>query len=182
MAEDSALLGAARKLDRDALVAIFEQYAPPLYKYALRLCGDPAEADDVVGDVFSQLIDHLKRGKGPRDNLRSYLYQIAYHRVIDGSRQRKHTAPLNDFMPAEPDAAPSSQQEQDEQLRELQRAISRYLTEDQRNVIVLRFMEHFSLQEIAEITGKDINNVKVIQSRAVARLRQALSRSSGEDS
>ena len=182
MVEDSALLRAARKLDADALVAIFEQYAPPLYKYALRLCGDPAEADDVVGDVFSQLIDHLKRGQGPRDNLRSYLYQIVYHRVIDGSRQRKHTAALNDFIPAEPDEAPSSQQEQDEQLRELQQAISRYLTEDQRNVIVLRFMEHFSLHEIAEITGKEINNVKVIQSRAVARLRQALSQSGREDS
>jgi RNA polymerase sigma-70 factor (ECF subfamily) len=182
MVEDAALLEAARKLDRNALVAIFEQYAPPLYKYALRLSGDPAEADDVVGDVFSQLIDHLKRGKGPRDNLRSYLYQIAYHKVVDGSRQRKHTAALDDSIPSGPDAAPSSQQEDNEQLRELQLAISRYLTEDQRNVIVLRFMEHFSLQEIVEITGRDINNVKVIQSRAVARLRQALSGSSGEDS
>lgn len=176
MVDDSALLEAARKLDRTALAAIFEQYAPALYKYALRLCGDPAEADDVVGDVFSQLIDHLKRGKGPRDNLRSYLYQIAYHRVIDGSRQRKHTAALDDSIPSGPDGAPASRQERHEQLDELQLAISRYLTEDQRHVIVLRFMEHFSLQEIAEITGKDINNVKVIQSRAIARLRQVLSK------
>jgi RNA polymerase sigma-70 factor (ECF subfamily) len=180
--DDSALLNAARKMDRTALAVIFEQYAPALYKYALRLCDDPAEADDVVGDVFSQLIDHLKRGKGPRDNLRSYLYQIAYHKVIDRSRQRKHTAILDDSMASGPDGAPSSQQEQDEQLDELQLAISRHLTEDQRHVIVLRFMEHFSLQEIAQITGKDINNVKVIQNRAVARLRQSLSQSSGEDS
>lgn len=182
MVDDSAMLEAARKLDRTALAAIFEQYAPVLYKYALRLTGDPAEADDVVGDVFSQLIDHFSRGKGPRDNLRAYLYQIAYHRVIDGSRQRKHTTALDDFMASGPEEAPSSQQEDNELLDELQLAISRYLTEDQRNVIVLRFMEHFSLQEIADITAKDINNVKVIQSRAVARLREALSESSREDS
>jgi len=176
MADDSALLKAAGKLDPTALATIFDLYAPALYKYSLRLCGDPAEADDVVGDVFANLTNHLKKGTGPRDNLRSYLYQIAYHRVIDCSRQRKHSAALDESMPSGPEGMPSSQQEDHEQRDELLLAIHRHLTEDQRHIIVLRFMENFSLQEIAEITGKDINNVKVIQSRAVARLRQVLSK------
>jgi len=182
MVDDAALLKAARELDGTALATIFDQYAPILYKYSLRLCGDPAEADDVVGDVFAQLLNHLKQGSGPRDNLRSYLYQVAYHKVIDGSRQRKHATALDDSMPSGHAEMPSSQQEDHERLDELEIAIRRNLTKDQRHIIVLRYMEGFSLQEIAEITGKNINSVKVIQSRAVARLRQVLSWQSREES
>jgi RNA polymerase sigma-70 factor (ECF subfamily) len=181
MVDDAALLNAARELDGAALATIFDQYAPLLYKYSLRLCGDPAEADDVVGEVFAQLLNHLSHGNGPRDNLRSYLYQIAYHKVVDHSRQRKHSTALDETMPSGPAEMPSSQLEDRELLDELEIAIQRNLTEDQRNILVLRYMEGFSLQEIAEITGKGLNNVKVILSRAVARLRQVLSQQAREN-
>ena len=48
------------------------------------------------------------------------------------------------------------------------------LSEDQRIVIILRFLEDFSLKETAEIIGKDVNNVKVIQNRGIAKLKKAL--------
>ena len=50
-------------------------------------------------------------------------------------------------------------------------AIQQELTDDQRHVIILRFLEEFSLRETAAILGKDVGLVKVIQSRAVAKLR-----------
>ena len=53
-------------------------------------------------------------------------------------------------------------------------AIKNQLTEDQRHVIILRFLEGFSLRETAEIIGKEVYNVKVIQNRGVAKLRKAL--------
>jgi RNA polymerase sigma-70 factor (ECF subfamily) len=48
------------------------------------------------------------------------------------------------------------------------------LTEDQRHVIILRFLEDFSLKETAEIIGKEVNNIKVIQNRGIAKLRKAM--------
>jgi RNA polymerase sigma-70 factor (ECF subfamily) len=54
------------------------------------------------------------------------------------------------------------------------KAIQDELTDDQRHVIVLRFMEEFSLQETAAILGKKVNHVKVIQNRALAKLRKAI--------
>jgi RNA polymerase sigma-70 factor, ECF subfamily len=48
------------------------------------------------------------------------------------------------------------------------------LSEDQRIVIILRFLEEFSLKETAEIIGKDVNNVKVIQTRGIAKLKKAM--------
>ena len=54
--------------------------------------------------------------------------------------------------------------------------MKRELTEDQRNVIVLRFQEEFSLKETAEIVGKNVNAVKALQNRGIQKLRQVLSR------
>jgi RNA polymerase sigma-70 factor (ECF subfamily) len=48
------------------------------------------------------------------------------------------------------------------------------LSEDQRLVIILRFLEDFSLKETAEIIGKDVNNVKVIQNRGIAKLKKSM--------
>ena len=94
MTDTISLLKAAQKLDEQALTAIFDQYAPAIYKYTLRLCHDPILADNIVGDVFAQLLEQFAAGKGPRTNLRSYLYQTAYHLVVDRSHDSKHTAPL----------------------------------------------------------------------------------------
>jgi RNA polymerase sigma factor (sigma-70 family) len=56
----------------------------------------------------------------------------------------------------------------------IRRAIMNDLTDDQRHVIILRFMEGFSLKETAAIMGKKVGNVKVIRTRAIAVLREAL--------
>ena len=53
-------------------------------------------------------------------------------------------------------------------------AMNTELTEDQRHVIILRFLEDFSLKETAEIVGKEVNNIKVIQNRGIAKLRKAM--------
>ncbi len=82
MEAELSLLDAARGMDKKALIAIFDRYAPELYNYALRLCGDPLQADHVVGDVFTKFLERLVAGKGPRTNLRSYLYKMTYHLII----------------------------------------------------------------------------------------------------
>ena len=87
--DETAFIEAISSLDQEALEAVFEEYAPILYKYLLRLGQGPQEADQIVGDVFVRLLEKLSEGKGPRKNLRSYLFQTAYHLVVDHSRDRK---------------------------------------------------------------------------------------------
>src|SRR5512141_1150939 len=91
---DLTLLDAARNMNQDALVKIFDLYSSALYNYALRLCNDPLEADQVVGDVFAKLLDQLSAGHGPSANLRSYLYETTYHLIVDKSRYSRREAPL----------------------------------------------------------------------------------------
>src|SRR6188474_969545 len=177
MRDGVGLLKAAKNLDEEALTAIFDQFAPAIYKYTLRLCHDQIVADNVVGDVFAQLLEQFAAGKGPRTNLRSYLYQTAYHLVVDRSRYNQHTAPLEVAVNLHEKGQPLPTQNQIEErvlMEALVTAMNSELTEDQRHVVILRFLEDFSLKETAEIIGKDVNNIKVIQNRGIAKLRKAL--------
>ena len=162
-------------MDKDALVRIFDLYSSALYNYALRLCGDPVLADQIVGDVFAKLLDQLSVGNGPTANLRSYLYETTYHRIIDEGRTSQRQAPLEvtDWLPQSTDSAFLRLEDQI-LFEQVVRAIRTELTADQRHVIILRFLEEFSLRETAAIIGKKVEHVKVIQSRAMARLRKSL--------
>jgi RNA polymerase sigma-70 factor (ECF subfamily) len=172
---DLTLLDAAKSMNQDALVKIFDLYSSALYNYALRLCNDPLEADQVVGDVFAKLLEQLSAGNGPSTNLRSYLYEMTYHLIIDKSRYSRREAPLEivDFLRQDGTSTLIGLEER-MLFEAVIGAIKNHLTEDQRHVIILRFLEGFSLRETAEIIGKEVYNVKVIQNRGVAKLRKAL--------
>ncbi len=172
---DIALLDSARNMDQDALIKIFDLYSSSLYNYALRLCNDPLEADQVVGDVFAKLVEQLSAGNGPSANLRSYLYEMTYHLIVDKSRYSRRQVPLETVEFVRQDGSATLLGLEERMMFEaVALAIKNYLTEDQRHVIILRFLEGFSLRETAEIIGKEVCNVKVIQNRGVAKLRKAL--------
>jgi RNA polymerase sigma-70 factor, ECF subfamily len=172
---DMTLLEAARQMNREALVEIFDLYSHSLYKYAFRLCNDSLTADCIVGDVFAKLLDQFSNGKGPTTNLRSYLYETVYHLVVDEARYSRRGAPLEavEYLPNEKYSTLASLENRI-LFETVLRAIRNDLTDDQRHVIILRFLEGFSLQDTAAIIGKEVGNVKVIQNRAIAALREAL--------
>jgi len=174
--KEITLLNAVRDLDQVALVTVFDLYAPIIYKYAMRLSGDPAEADDIVGDAFAELLKQLKKGRGPTDNLRSYLFQIAYHKIVDHTRSRQHEIGLDDLSSMSSGEQLAVQQENREQLIDLTTIIQNHLSEDQYHVVSLRFIEDFSLKETAQIMGKTVNHIKVIQNRAITKIWQVLDR------
>jgi RNA polymerase sigma-70 factor, ECF subfamily len=175
MKDETALIAAASSLDQEALAAIFDEYAPAIFKYLLRLGVSAQEADQIVGDVFVRLLDKFAKGEGPRTNLRSYIFQTAYHLVVDHAREGQRTAPLDVADTIKEDKQPVQALAEEKMLLEnLATAMKRELTEVQRNVLILRFQEDFSLQETAEIVGKNVNAVKALQNRAINKLRGVL--------
>jgi RNA polymerase sigma-70 factor (ECF subfamily) len=137
-------------------------------------------ADQIVGDVFAKLLDQLSAGNGPMVQLRSYLYETTYHRIIDEARYARRRVPLEvtDWLPRSSD--PAFLRLEDQILFErIAQAIRDELTHDQRHVIILRFLEEFSLRETAAILGKQVSHVKVIQGRALAKLRGSLEENKG---
>ena len=175
MKTEIPLLEAARRMNREALIEIFDLYSSALYNYALRLCSDPLRADHIVGDVFAKLLDQWSIGNGPSSNLRAYLYETTYHLIVDEARYSYRESPLEvvDFL--RNDGQSTLVNLENRMLFDaVIVAVKKDLTEDQRHVIILRFLEGFSLRETADIMGKEVYNVKVIQNRGVAKLRKAL--------
>jgi RNA polymerase sigma-70 factor, ECF subfamily len=176
MSELAALLKAARNLDKNALAQIFDLYSSALYKFISRLLHDPVLSDQIVAEVFVQLVEELGAGRGPRTNIRSYLYQIAYRLVLERFRDMYPHAHLEVAVRSldKDKSAPESQIDERGMMEALLASMNTELSEDQRIVIILRFLEDFSLKETAEIIGKDVNNVKVIQNRGIAKLKKSM--------
>lgn len=172
---DITLLNSAREMNGETLVKIFDLYAPAIYNYALRTGRDPLSADHIVGDVFAKLLDKLFSGNGPTANLRSYLFEIAYHLIVDEVRYSQRRFPLEVVDSLRDDGRSAISGLENRLLFEtVSHAIRNDLTEPQRQVIVLRFLEGFNLRETAAILGKSVNLVKVTQNRAIKTLRKAL--------
>lgn len=159
-------------MNSEVLTGVFYLYASALFNYALRLCNDPIVADNAVGDTFAQLIEQVSAGAGPNGNTRSYLFQTTYHLIVDHGRNKGHQAPL-ELLERQGANFTAEQAETNLMMELLSGKMREVLTDDQQHVIILRFLEDFSLKETAEIMGKEVNNIKVIQNRAIARLRRA---------
>lgn len=91
MRNETARIESAGSLVPTALGTIFDEYAPALYKYLFRLGVGSQAADQAVGDVFARLLEKLSEGKGRQTNLRSYLFQTAYHLIVDRARDSRRS-------------------------------------------------------------------------------------------
>jgi RNA polymerase sigma-70 factor (ECF subfamily) len=177
MKDKPSLLKAAKKPDQAILAGIFDTYAPAIYRYSLRLCHDPIESDNIVGDVFAQLLEKLAVGQDPLTNLRSYIYQIAYHLIVDHARHRHRFTTLNAVTNSQSkEVNPSIQFEAEDHIlmETLLSFLHNEVSDIPRHMIILRFLEGFSLREKAAITGTNVNNIKAIQNREIAKLRKCL--------
>ena len=174
MALEKQLLKLARKYDQQALAEIYDRYSPGLFRYAVRLLDDGEQAENCVSETFSRFLSALQRGGGPKDHLQAYLYRIAHNWITDQYR-RQPSLPLDADFAVDPDPkvdprSPSG----DIILQDQVRAALRELTPDQRQVIILKFLEGWSNAEVAEAMDKPVGAVKSLQYRALAALRRLL--------
>lgn len=163
-------------LDPRAVAAIYDRYYPDVYRFVRYRLNDEITAEDIASEVFIRLLEAVKSGRAPQTSLKAWLLGTASHIVTDHFRQsyRRPTDELPETLPDErPD--PIVDVEQRERERHLKAAMSK-LTEEQQNVLTLRFGQGYSLEETATFLKKNINAVKQLQFRALA----ALNRSAGE--
>ena len=168
---EAALLARALDLDQGALGQIHDEFYPEIYRYALYRVGDSEVAADIAADVFLRLLDTLHAGRPPQITLRGWLFGVAAHRVADHWRAPHVTVALYDDLPDTRSVAG----EVEDRLRrgEVQAAVRR-LTEDQQQILALRFGDGFSVEESATVMGKSVTAVKALQFRALEALRRHL--------
>ena len=170
---EALLLTRARSFEPEALGVIYDQYSPGIYRYARRLLGNDSLAEDCVGDTFSRFLQALRGGGGPQDHLQAYLYRVAHNWITDlYRRQPPPPLELDENHPASSAGVESQAGQAIEQAR--MRAALVRLTDEQRQVVTLRFLEGWDPEEIARTVQKPVGAIKSLQHRALAALRRML--------
>ncbi len=173
--DEAQLLQRARSWDMEALGEIYDHYSPLLYRYAVRLLGDQDLAEDCVAETFSRFLQALRKGKGPERHLKAYLFRVAHNWITDRFRRQPLEEALEDHSVHLADQGPAPDEVAEMRWRQEQvRAMLRQLTPDQRQVVVLRFLEGWSLAEVAAAMEKPVGAVKALQHRALAALRRLM--------
>ncbi|MCO6451183.1 MAG: sigma-70 family RNA polymerase sigma factor [Caldilineales bacterium] len=176
MTDPAELLELARRRDPTALATIFDTYSPKIYAYIYRHVRDAQLAEDLTSTVFIKMLEALDRGKFATDALQSWLYRIAHNAIIDDVRyhQRRPAGSLHDGMAQPAETHPDHQVELILRNERLLEAVSQ-LTDDQRDVILLRFGEGMTAPQVATILDKTEEAVRALQRRGLANLRKILS-------
>ena len=174
-ADERDLAQRAADGDRDAFAVLYERHLDAVYRYAFYRVRDDAEADDVTSEVFHRALQAMPRYE-PRRPFLAFLYTIARNVVADRFRRARHTVPLDEAAAARSQERPLDERagERDD-ARRLRAALAQ-LTPPQQEVIVLRFVEGWSLEEIASMLRKPASTVRGIQFRALGALRELLGR------
>jgi RNA polymerase sigma-70 factor (ECF subfamily) len=170
---EEALVHAARCLNEDAWAEVYRRHSQQVYAYIYYRLGDQYTAEDLTADVVVKALAGIKGYSWRGTPLLAWLYRIAHNVTAD---HRKATARRMKVQAAgEPELIEDAQdhlRELDERT-DMMRAI-RALTEEQQQVVILRFYQGLSNAEVARIMGKPEGAVKALQSRGLRSLRRII--------
>ena len=179
---DQTLLAAARRGDRDALETLLLRYQPRVYRFGMKMCGDPDDAQDILQETLLAMARSVRDFRGA-SSLSTWLYTIARSFCIK-KRRRSRFAPaeqqpldavLADAKVQLADPRPSPEEDVAERQIEavLARAIAA-LDPMYREVLVLRDIEGLSAAQVAEVLGIGVDAVKSRLHRARLAVRRAI--------
>jgi RNA polymerase sigma-70 factor (ECF subfamily) len=161
------LVKAARKVEEAAFLQLFEEHHLPLFRFAYRLMGSVADAEDIVQECFLSLLRSGCTYDPKRTPLRTYLFGIVRNQSL--KRLRKSNFGVNGTPPRSP--------ESEVLLNEMEDAVARAVMElpdIQREVLVLAHYEQMPLAEIAQVLGVELGAAKSRLQRARASLKETL--------
>ncbi len=176
--EEWELVRRAQAYDEAALEALYQTYYPKIYNYAFLQMGDIQAAEDLASDVMLKMLESLQGYKLKGLPFGAWVYRIARNRLIDLHRRRRRRGEvdLSETLSATL-ASPQALAERALERGQLQVAL-KHLTDEQRQVIVLKFIEGFDNRSAGRIMGRSEGAIKSLQHRALASLRRVLH---GED-
>lgn len=171
---DSDVIKRVRKGDRAAIGALFERYHTGIFRYLYYKVGDVHTAEDLTSEVFLRLLRSLTQQRPDSLQPQAWLYKIARNLAIDYYRKHQTHQPvaleenlsLNELVDTNVEHSLNNQV--------LYKAVNT-LPFDQREVIILRFVNNLPIAEAAHVMERSEDAIKGLQRRALMSLRQVLS-------
>ena len=174
--DEASLIQRAKNGEPAAFAEIYDLHQPTIYRYIFYHVGDVATAEDLTSEVFVRLVERIDSFTYRGRPLLAWLYTIARNLVMDYHRRAGRSLLLSldeQLVAGTPD--PEEAVEHTLTQRRLAAAIA-CLTDDQRQVILLKFVEGLDGETVARTLGKSVGAVKSLQHRALAALRRILER------
>ena len=171
------LIRRAANLDREAFGELYRLYARRIHRFVAFQVNNTVLAEDLANEVWIRVMRAIGRYQHhsvPQFN--AWLFRIAKNVVVDHWRAKRDTVPLDEALATERGETLDAHFESLARREELQVAMQK-LTEDQREVLVLRFGMGMSHREIAERMGRNEEAIRALQFRAIRSLRAIM----GED-
>jgi RNA polymerase sigma-70 factor (ECF subfamily) len=167
-----ALVDRAKDGDADAFGTLYDRFLPEILRYLTHRTGDEEVAQDLAQQVFLKAWQAIPRYQHRGIPFRAWLYRMAHNQMVDYFRSRRHTADVDEIeVPEAPEA-------EDRVLlletRDRLKIAMERLSEDHRQVLVLRFLMEKSAREIGEAMGRKEVTVRGLQMRALQALRREI--------
>ena len=177
---DADLVARLKDRDDDAYREVLERYSDALYNYIYGITGDTQLSQDILGDTFLRMVEKIDTYTYYGAPFKAWLYRIAHNLAINALKHNRFMVGVEDLdrvaRPVTDPAIRVAARLEEEELRAALRAALPELTEDQQQVLALRFVEGQSPGEVAQTLGKTENAVKQLQFRAVRSLERLLRR------
>jgi RNA polymerase sigma-70 factor, ECF subfamily len=175
-ANDHEVLENCRRGDQDAFRALFEAHKDKVYSIALRYSGDPSTAMDVAQETFLKLMSSIGQFRGDA-SFESWLYRLVVNCCMDQQRRKRRLIPLvDDLLSLFTVRRESVLHEllRTEKEKQVQDVVAK-LSPEHRMVVVLRYTEGLSYEDIADILGCSRGTVASRLNRAHKVLERRLS-------
>lgn len=172
---EQQLIARAQRGDGEAVAALYRRHVGAIARYIAYRVPDDAVVEDLTAEVFLRMVEGLSGYRQTGAPFEAWLYRIAAARVADYYRHQTRAAeqPLDD-VPAD-DGEPTLEFDltQKEEFATLREALQQ-LSDEHQTILLLRFVERKSHEEVARLLGKSVQAVAVAQHRALRRLAELL--------
>lgn len=166
--------------DAQAFETLYARYRQPLFRYLQHQCGNAAIAEELFQDIWLNLIRTRNRYQVSA-SFKTFIYHLAHNRLIDHYRKQKHGVPASydeheELLNLESASDPVSAERRvqgEQQLKQLMDAIAA-LPEAQREAFLLKENTGLSVEQIADITGVNVETAKSRLRYALTKLRNSI--------
>lgn len=176
--KDKQILSKLKNRDKEAFIKVYDENVKDIHRFVYFKIGSREEANDLTSVIFLKAWNHIKNNTlEDAKTLRALLYKIARTSIIDYYRETGGKTPLslNDeyhkIEVTDESASPEERLDQAADLALIKRLLP-LLKEEYREVIIMKFINDLSLEEIAEISEKTKGNVRVLLHRALNALKE----------
>jgi len=181
--DDIYYINLVLKGNTEAFTWLVEAHQDKVFNLAFRICGNREEAEEIAQDAFMKAFRSL-RGFRMKSSFSTWLYRITYNTSISYTRSRKKGILYLDEFPADPDDFFRIAENDEEAEREYRKSLVNFalqkISEEERALISLYYYDELSVEEISQITGMGVSNIKVRLFRARQKMASIIEKTSNK--